>query len=87
MCLYWLAPEGPTATDVVIMSALSKLVPLVPVVGNAETLTEEHAQKLQETIRMLAEEPLQAPEGPQRLTLTFHRYTYLLCTLASQISL
>ena len=73
VCLYWLAPEGPTATDVVIMSAMSKLVPLIPVVGNAETLTDEHAQKLQEEIDSLAKMTLPAPEGAEAINLAFHR--------------
>ena len=74
VCLYWLAPEGPTATDVVIMSALSKLVPLVPVVGNADTLTEEHAKQLVEQTQELERYGFPAPEGAQQLYPEFHRY-------------
>jgi hypothetical protein len=31
--LYFLPPTGPTATDLVLMAALSQALPLVPVVG------------------------------------------------------
>jgi hypothetical protein len=35
--LYFLPPQGPTATDLVLMAGLSQLVPLVPVVGSCCT--------------------------------------------------
>jgi septin family protein len=56
------------------MAALSQLVPLVPVVGNAETMTEEHAQKLQEQFKVLAEKGIPAPtKDCLPLEIKFHK--------------
>jgi hypothetical protein len=41
--LYFLPPTGPTATDLVLLGALSKLLPLVPVIGHTWSAPDPEA--------------------------------------------
>ena len=56
-CFYFISPLGPTALDLVVMSALSQMVPLLPVIGKADTLTSTQAKELQLRIQELIERP------------------------------
>jgi hypothetical protein len=59
--LYFLPPTGPTATDLVLMAALSQALPLVPVVGacwtapGAQGDASSVAQLMDEVEQLLAD--------------------------------
>ena len=61
-CLYFLPSHGPTSLDLALMAALSRHVPLLPVVSRADTLLPEQAEEVHQLVAgLLAEPGLQVP--------------------------
>jgi septin family protein len=55
-CVYFISPHGITNTDVKYMSYLSELVPVIPVLAKADTMTSQELQKhRQEVLRRVRE--------------------------------
>lgn len=56
-CLYFLANHGPTQLDLVLMSALSQHVALLPVVGRADAMTATEALDRCRLVQHMLAEP------------------------------
>lgn len=56
-CLYFLPPHGPTKLDLVLMSALSPHVALLPAVGKADAMTPTEALECCKLVQHMLAEP------------------------------
>uniref|UniRef100_A0A383WEA1 Septin-type G domain-containing protein n=1 Tax=Tetradesmus obliquus TaxID=3088 RepID=A0A383WEA1_TETOB len=68
-CLYFLPPHGPTQLDLVLMAGLAPHVALLPVVGKADSMTDDEAQDCVRLVRHMLAQPEEYVPGLKPIKL------------------
>ncbi|WIA23027.1 hypothetical protein OEZ86_009942 [Tetradesmus obliquus] len=80
-CVYFLTPHRVKKVDLIMMSALSQLVTVIPVVAKADTMTDEELATFRQEIRTRLAAPFKYVHSKTLAPLDFNKFAFDKCVM------
>eukprot|EP00878_Enallax_costatus_P014348 GHUV01015008.1.p1 GENE.GHUV01015008.1~~GHUV01015008.1.p1 ORF type:complete len:461 (+),score=142.02 GHUV01015008.1:140-1522(+) len=81
-CVYFLTPHRVKKVDLIIMSALSQLVTVIPVIAKADTMTEKELEQYRKEVRTMLSAPSKYAPSKTLAPLDFNTFGFAADVLA-----
>uniref|UniRef100_A0A383VIX7 Septin-type G domain-containing protein n=2 Tax=Tetradesmus obliquus TaxID=3088 RepID=A0A383VIX7_TETOB len=82
-CVYFLTPHRVKKVDLIMMSALSQLVTVIPVVAKADTMTDEELATFRQEIRTRLAAPFKYVHSKTLAPLEFNKFAFDECVMSA----